>query len=80
MSRAHYNVLVGILTIGYCTYSLVGAIRNGYFRGSRTFGHRYIYREKEPRLYWFNFIAMTVFLVLGLLLLGWGLISPRTFH
>ena len=68
------NVLAGLLGSGYCGYWLASAVRNGYFRGSRTYGHRYVYRAKEPRLYWFNFILMTVFFVIGLLLIGWGLI------
>jgi len=79
MGQEINRLVVGIATI-YCAYWLVGAIRNGYFRGSRRYGHRKIHREKQPRLYWFNVILMTIFFFLGLFFMGWGLIPHGTFH
>jgi hypothetical protein len=59
---------------------MVGAARNDYFWGARRYRHHKIYREKQPRLYWFNFVFMAAFFVLGLLLLAWSALSPSTFH
>ena len=71
MGQTINKIVVGMVTI-YCAYWLVGAIRNDYFWGSRRYGHHKIFREKQPRLYWFNIAAMTVFLLIGLLFLTWG--------
>lgn len=79
MGRALNQLIIGIATI-YCAYWLMEAVRNEYFQGSRRYGHRKVYRDRQPRLYWFNVVVMAVFFVLGLLFLGWGLLPSKTFH
>lgn len=74
------DLVAAIAAAGYCGYWLMGAFRKGYFRGSRLYGHRYHYRQKEPGLYWANVILMTIFFALALLAARWVLISPRTFR
>jgi len=51
------NRVIGIVLISYCVYQLFAMLRDDYFSASRVYwGHRKIYRTKQPFLYWFNFI------------------------
>ncbi len=69
-------VLIGLANLAYFGYELAAALRRGHFPRSGKCLPGYVYRQKEPVVYWVKIVLMAVFCALGLWILlaalGWA--------
>lgn len=68
--------MIGLAGVGVCGYVVVGALRKGYVRGSRSRGHSYIYRREQRGFYWTSVVVNVAMIALCLTLVGLALLSP----
>ena len=80
MHQATITVLIGVASAVLTGWTSLNAIQNGYYRASRRYGRRRIYRSEHPTLFWVNVVLLLAFCALGLILAGWALVSPGSFH
>lgn len=72
------NLLIAGSVVFLSSYSLVRAIRKGYFLPARRYAPLRIYSRTHPFPYWFSFIFFIIFLLFGLWY-GWQAIAAGPF-
>ena len=73
------NLLIAASIVFTCSYSLIRAIRKGYFLPHPRYRPLRIYPQTKPVLYWFSFICFIIFLLFGLWF-GWQAIAAGPFR
>jgi cytochrome b subunit of formate dehydrogenase len=72
-------VIVPFGAASICVHNLWIAWVHDYVRGSKAYGHRYIYGAVEPGKFWAHVSSYIFCIVSGLVVGTWNLISPETF-